>query len=302
MSAYRKGKMEKINIIFPSIIKSLGIGNEFMNHLVMFYWPRIVGKHIASNVSPVKLEFKKLFLYASHPVWSTQLSYMEEEIVNKINNFMGNYLISSIVFTNIRPSKIDEDDKSPSVDIGKEIRKIDIGDEKLKKINDELSFVSDENLKKVLLKTRINNEKMKIFRIKNKWHKCKLCTSLCSPENELCDDCKRQERNKKNKKIRDFLLDMPWARYCDIVKEIPCTAEEVNEQKIILMQKIASRISHNNTDCMDMSTLVMLYKSVTPEMVNEQLRESTKKRFRFDFMDIGKNNFNKKFRKRYNSV
>ena len=138
MSAPRKGKLEKMNIILPQIVKSMGIGKEFSSHMVMFYWPKIVGKHISDNVSPVKLEFKKLFLYTSHPIWATQLSYMKDEIKNKINSFMGEYLVEDLVFTNIKPEKIDVDDNGNEVDMGREIQRMDISDENVSEISRDL--------------------------------------------------------------------------------------------------------------------------------------------------------------------
>ena len=57
MADKRSGKLEKMNIIFSQALKGIGVGKEFFSHMVLFYWPRIVGKHISANVKPVKIEF-----------------------------------------------------------------------------------------------------------------------------------------------------------------------------------------------------------------------------------------------------
>ena len=285
MSAPRKGKLEKMNIILPQIVKSMGIGKEFSSHMVMFYWPKIVGKHISDNVSPVKLEFKKLFLYTSHPIWATQLSYMKDEIKNKINSFMGEYLVEDLVFTNIKPEKIDVDDNGNEVDMGREIQRMDISDENVSEISRDLEGVKDDDLRKILLKVQINDEKLKKYRKNTNWHPCSKCNTLCPPEDQLCDSCKRNANIDRLKSIRRYLMDVPWARFCDIVKTIPCTAEEVNEQRIILMQILASKISSTNTDCMEATILTMLYKSVSPDKLTPELRQKTIEKFKYDFMD-----------------
>lgn len=285
MSAPRKGKLEKMNIILPQIVKSMVIGEEFSSHMVMFYWPKIVGKHISDNVSPVKLEFKKLFLYTSHPIWATQLSYMKDEIKNKINSFMGEYLVEDLVFTNIKPEKIDVDDNGNEADMGREIQRMDISDEKVSEIYRDLEGVKDDDLRKILLKVQINDEKFKKYRKNTKWHPCSKCNTLCPPEDQLCDSCKRNANIDRLKSIRRYLMDVPWARFCDIVKTIPCTAEEVNEQRIILMQILASKISSTNTDCMEATILTMLYKSVSPDKLTPELRQKTIEKFKYDFMD-----------------
>ena len=285
MSAPRKGKLEKMNIILPQIVSSMSIGKEFSSHMVMFYWPKIVGKHISDNVSPVKLEFKKLFLYTSHPVWATQLSYMKEEIKNKINSFMGEYLVEDLVFTNIKPEKIDFDDTDNEVNLGREIKKLNISDEEVREISHNLDEVQDDDLRKLLLKVKINDEKLKKYRKNANWHPCSKCNTLCPPEDQLCDSCKRNANIDRLKSIRRYLMDVPWARFCDIVKTIPCTAEEVNEQRIILMQILASKISSTKTDCMEATILTMLYKSVSPDKLTPELRQQTIDKFKYDFMD-----------------
>ncbi|WP_294522383.1 DUF721 domain-containing protein [uncultured Anaerovibrio sp.] len=159
MATHRKGKLEKMNIIFSQSIKEMGVGKEFFSHMVLYYWPKIVGKHISANVKPVNIEFKKLFLYTSHPIWANQLSYMKDEIKNKINNFMGEYLVEDIVFTNNRPVNITEENNSPAVNIGYEINKINLSDKKIEEIKNDLNNVKNDDLKKVIFKVRLNDEK-----------------------------------------------------------------------------------------------------------------------------------------------
>lgn len=285
MADKRSGKLEKMNIIFSQALKGMGVGKEFFSHMVLFYWPRIVGKHISANVKPVKIEFKKLYLYSVHPVWATQLSYMEEEIIKKINNYMGEYLVEKIVFTNIPPARNREEKEEAVENIGNEIRKINITDQELKNIENKLSFIEDEKLRKIIYKVRINDEKFKKYRGEKKWHKCQKCDVLCPSDELLCVKCKREEKHKRLISIRKYLLDMPWARYCDVAKDIECTANEVNEEKIILMQKLAAIINPKNKDSFYMDLLTMLYKSVPPEKITEEMRESTIKKFRYDFND-----------------
>ncbi|ORU01136.1 Zn-ribbon-containing protein [Anaerovibrio sp. JC8] len=280
----KKGKLEKLNIILPQIVKSMSIGREFSSHMLMYYWPRIVGQHISENVSPVKLEFKKLFLYTSHPIWATQLSYMKDELKDKINSFMGEYLVEDLIFTNIKPEKIDFEENENEVNLGREIRKINITDDELDEISNDLAEVKDDDLRRLLLKVKINDAKLKKYRRQSNWHPCSRCQTLCPPEEQLCDGCRRLANEERLDSIRKYLVDVPWARFCDIVKDIPCTADEVNEQRIILMKLLASKINANNTDCMEVTLLTMLYKSVSPDKLTPELREQTIKKFRYDFI------------------
>ena len=78
---------------------------------------------------------------------------------------MGEYLVEDLVFTNIKPEKIDVDDNGNEVDMGREIQRMDISDENVSEISRDLEGVKDDDLRKILLKVQINDEKFKKYRI-----------------------------------------------------------------------------------------------------------------------------------------
>ncbi len=106
--------------------------------------------------------------------------------------------------------------------------------------------------------------------------------SLCPPEYELCQGCRREKAHTKAQKIRNLLYDMPWSSYNDIARDVECTPEEYTEQRTILMQNIAQRVFYGDLSSTDAMTLVMLYRSIPPEQLNEQVMKKTLYRLRYD--------------------
>ena len=82
--------------------------------------------------------------------------------------------------------------------------------------------------------------------------------------------------------FRQFLKDMPWARYGDVHAYIPCSAPMVNLQRVRLVQTLAKRVEVGDTTSLDAKTLVMLYRCVPPEQLTEDLIVRTLYRLRND--------------------
>lgn len=283
--ASRNGKLEKMNMVFPQALKKMKIGNEFYGHMVLQYWPKIVGKSIAANVFPVKLEFKKLFLNASHPAWANQLTYMKRDLIEKINSYMGEFLVEEIIFTQMKADILKVDDEESGKDNDAESITVELEEKDLEEAREAVKEIKDDDIRAAMLRVYENDKRLKKYRISKGWIECPKCGTLIGQQEGLCSDCKRIEEKKRLESIRQYLVDIPWSRYCDIAKDIECTAYEVNEQRIQLMQKLASMISMKNLDCIELRILTMLYKNVSPDKINQELIDSTVKRFKYDFND-----------------
>jgi hypothetical protein len=63
---------------------------------------------------------------------------------------------------------------------------------------------------------------------------------------------------------------MPWARYPEVKKYVPeATTKMVNEQRSIMVQKLAADTDVNDKTSIKAKTLVMLYRCLPPEQLNE---------------------------------
>lgn len=82
--------------------------------------------------------------------------------------------------------------------------------------------------------------------------------------------------------MQKLLYDMPWCKYGDIIQEENCTEQEFKAIRSNLIQRLAARVSYGDTTSVDAITLVMLYRSIPPEQLNEQVIQKTLYALRYD--------------------
>ena len=75
--------------------------------------------------------------------------------------------------------------------------------------------------------------------------------------------------------IRRYMLDLPWARYAQIKETVPCTPAMVASERSRLVQELGRRIEFGDWESLEAKTLVMLYRSLRPEQLSEEIVRRT---------------------------
>ena len=281
--ARRFAKFERVEAILPKMVKGLGIGPEFKARMVLFYWGKIVGQDIACHVRPVRVAFHTLYLWAENPSWANQLMLMRLEIVDKVNHFMGERIIQEIRFGPPPANRTEAPaPPDPSRELLRASRQQVLSPEKEAAARQLCQGVEDDGLRQSL--TRIYKKQLQVQQAKAQrdWHPCKSCGVLCPPESQWCTACEREQRQQTAARIQEILAAMPWARYGDIYAEVKCTPDMVNYQRMLLLQRLVSRLAPGDHTSLDARMLVMLYRSLPPEQITEDIMEQTLHRLRYD--------------------
>ena len=66
-------------------------------HQVFDGWATLVGEPLASHVRPTTLRDGLLRLVADEPAWATQVKYLGQELVDRINERLGEPLVRELV-------------------------------------------------------------------------------------------------------------------------------------------------------------------------------------------------------------
>lgn len=284
------GLLEKAGNIFPAMLRGMNLGNEFKQRLVLHDWEKIVGRDIAMHARPVKLEFRRLFIRTTHPAWAEQLKYMEYQLKAKINKYAGADVVRELVFTNLLPLA----DKKPVAgaglaqailpELGKELPKVRLTAEEVSSVHDRCLAIEDKALAKSMERLGLNTLRLRRYRQMAGWQPCQQdgCSSLCPPGESYCQSCRRTLRQAKELRLQRLLYDMPWLKYAEIVRDEPCTEQEFESARLSLIQRLASRVSYGDTESVDAITLVMLYRSISPDQLNEQVIRKTLYALRYD--------------------
>ena len=297
MAQYKKfnkgGQLEGMSAIFAKVIKKMNIGKEFSNHMVLYYWPKIVGENLARQVVPVKVEYKKLIVKPSHPAWADQVRLLEPDIVKKVNAYLGEYVINGIGYTSFAPEATwDISEHQEEKKLGEELATVSLPHEEIAQITQECGQLENDTLMQKYTQLGIYIKKYHKYRSAKGWHKCLTedCSGMCQQQEKYCAICKRKNRLVREQQIRDYLLDMPWARYAEVFQHIQCTPAEFNEQRVVLMQKLAATVDGADRNSFEVKVLVMLYFSLPPDQLTEEKIDKAMKKMRGDVINGFANN------------
>lgn len=273
---------------------NLGLLNVYLKYKLFYSWSDIVGRDMAKYIIPQDVNFSILYVYTYSSVWANNFQYLKLDIIKKINEYLGYKLIKDIQFTRFNNSK--RTAYSPvlekKVNLGNYLKRVEITDDDLKDVAARTKIIEDEDLKAAIQKVYMKNIQLKKLKKHYGWINCAKCGRLTSPENKYCFNCRREIKEEKQQKIAEILLEIPWSKYQDIVKYVDCNLEMVNKQRIKLVQILAGKLKpgvdypeNEKDNCkysIDAQTVVMMYKSIPPDKLNEAVLKDVIYKLRYD--------------------
>lgn len=93
-----KSEPKRIGGIIEETINRLKLREGLKKGDIFSKWEEIVGKEISAKANPVSLKNGFLVLKTEGATWSQELSFMEEELIEKINNHVKEGLVKKIRF------------------------------------------------------------------------------------------------------------------------------------------------------------------------------------------------------------
>ena len=90
--------MQSLKIAIDSMLKKFGIDNAVAQNEALNIWNEIVGKTVAKNTQPERVEHGVIIVKVSSPTWRQELYFQKKEIIEKLNNKIGKNVIKDIRF------------------------------------------------------------------------------------------------------------------------------------------------------------------------------------------------------------
>ena len=90
--------MKPISTIINGFLKNNGLSTGVNQQKAIEVWGDVVGKKIAENTEAVSVEHGVLFVRANSSSWSQELQLKKKEILLKVNNKIGNKVITDLRF------------------------------------------------------------------------------------------------------------------------------------------------------------------------------------------------------------
>jgi hypothetical protein len=261
--------MFQIKEIMPSTLKSLGIIKKYNAQSVITHWQEIAGEEISSHAWPISIQRGILLLAVNSPVWSHHLMMLKPGIINKINAFLKEKLVTDIRFQAGDLKKYQNNgeggDNIPMLQPAK------LDSEELADVWKATEAIKDENLRKkcyyVLIKqTGINKTKKNAG-----WQSCKHCSVLVPQGQSYCSACSLVRKQESKQEITKLLKEAPWLTYQEIYEFIPCSPRDFHTCKKRLVHKMIHALFEPGWDKLNDATLVMLMTAVKPDRITDTM-------------------------------
>lgn len=95
----RKSKApEPVNAVLERVLGSLNLGLKVKQYRIWDVWNSVVGEAIARQAQPQQIRAMVLWVTVSNSTWMQQLEFMKRQIVERINERIGETVIRDIRF------------------------------------------------------------------------------------------------------------------------------------------------------------------------------------------------------------
>ncbi|MCE5285252.1 MAG: DUF721 domain-containing protein [Pelosinus sp.] len=273
--------MDTVKTILSAALKQWGVKHKYNQQSAITHWGEIVGDEIGKHSCPTKIEYGIIVVTVVNSSWCHHLSMMKHGIITKINDFIGEKLISDIRFQ-AGSLKDCRNEAEPSTEALPDIRLAKLDNTEIIAVEEIVNVSQNGELREKL--SRIIKKDMSLKKIKKigHWHTCTNCLTLCAPGELYCTVCDRKRRSKLLAEIRALLREAPWLKYHELNQYLKCTPYEYDDAKNHVVASLLPIIknSADKPDKMTLVTLSMLITCMKPEAITEEILEATLSKIR----------------------
>jgi len=94
----RKSVPTRLGSVLPGLLEKLGLTGGIRNHQLLDRWEEIVGPRIAEVTTAERMADGKLWVSVTHPAWRNELTYMKQELIDRVNRAFGEKIVKDIIF------------------------------------------------------------------------------------------------------------------------------------------------------------------------------------------------------------
>jgi len=84
--------------ILTQLLERYGLAQRAQEIQALEFWPEVVGEKIAQAAQAKDVREGRLFVRVENSVWRNELYYVKQELINKLNQRLGQNIIHDIVF------------------------------------------------------------------------------------------------------------------------------------------------------------------------------------------------------------
>jgi len=99
MTRRSRSKLEPVGPVLGDLLEGLGLEHRLREFRAVEIWDATVGELVAQRTRPVGIRDGVLFVEVSSSVWMQELVLLRDEIVERLNEKLGQPIVRRIVLT-----------------------------------------------------------------------------------------------------------------------------------------------------------------------------------------------------------
>lgn len=93
----RDNRTQKIDELVETVLKQMGLYQQFKEREVCNVWPEVVGQMIASRTKSISISEGKLFVVFTSAVVRNEIAMVKEGLIKALNDRLGGQVVKDIV-------------------------------------------------------------------------------------------------------------------------------------------------------------------------------------------------------------
>lgn len=206
--------------------------------LIKGNWEKIVGRDMGRKTYVGSIKERNLYVYTENPVLLHQLTFVKEDFLNKVNDFLGIPYVKNIYFkvkkreiSDIFNEETEEDEFNPNdIKLSKDYEEF---------IEEETEVIEDEFIKNRIKKLMELSKKKEKYLLQEGNKKCRNCGIIYNGSEEFCINCYNELRKEKIGKIFEEIKKNPYVEIKELKKFLPDLREsELDDIKAKIKEKV----------------------------------------------------------------
>ena len=90
---------ESLHALLDAVVADWGLSEKLLESKVLLAWEQAAGP-LANHARPLRIRHGKLEIAVPSSVWRTQINFVKQEIIDRINASVGKEIVESLVLLN----------------------------------------------------------------------------------------------------------------------------------------------------------------------------------------------------------
>jgi len=98
MRRKKQRRFQTVNETLPRVLRRLGMEDKVLVYRAVSDWKLLVGESIARHTVAIGVEGKTILVAVDSPAWMTQLTFLKDQLLEKICRHIGSQQLTDIRF------------------------------------------------------------------------------------------------------------------------------------------------------------------------------------------------------------